>query len=1711
MQQPIAITGIGCRFPGADNPQAFWELMRDGVDAITEVPPSRWDKNRYYDADISQPGKANTRWGGFLKDVQSFDPQFFGIAPKEAVTMDPQQRLLLEVAWETLEDAGQIPEQLKGSKTGVFIGIGTHDYSIMMWQQPVSEPYATTGTGNCIAANRLSYVFDLKGPSLAVDTACSSSLVAVHLACQSIWSGESEYAIAGGVNVLLLPTVMVGFCKGGFISPDGRCKSFDESANGYTRGEGAGLVFLKPLSQAQEDGDDIYGVIHSTAVNQDGFSNGIAAPNPQAQEAVLQEAYSKVGIDPQQVDYIEAHGTGTKVGDPIEANALGTVIGVNRDNNCLIGSIKTNIGHTETAAGIAGIIKVALALKNQQIPPSLHFRIPSGAIAFERLNLQVVTQLTPWLNDKPRLAGVNSFGFGGTNAHVVMGDNIPQTIKRRDVSAKRLHNIHVLNLSAKTKPALIELAKKYHNLLQQPDINLENICFTANIKRTHFNHRLSCVAQTVSDLSKQLAAFKDEKETTGLYSSVVGNKSTSIAFLFTGQGSQYVGMGQQLYNTQPVFKNALDKCSKILQPYLDKSLLDVIFSYIQRTGDSRIAPTIKPQINDTKYTQPAIFAIEYALFQLWISWGIKPHYVMGHSIGEYVAATIAGVFSLEDGLKLVAARGRLMQALPSNGGMLAVFADLATVENFLINYQSDVAVAAINSSQNIVISGTKAALAQIQRDLTTAGINSTSLKVSHAFHSPLMQPMLAEFREVAETINYNAPTIPLVSNVTGEIIDDKITTAEYWVDHIIQPVQFAQSFQYLLQQKTDVCLEIGAKPILSSIGKNILNLEQSSYEPLLLPSLSDKQPDEQVILNSLAQLYLQGIKIDWQQFYPNVNYQIKLPTYPFQRQRYWWEHTNVVTTQLNNIQQLHPLLGNKLALADSNQIRFQGQINATNPEYLQDHCLENQIVFPATGYLEIALAAAQQLYSNSNLQLEDFVIKQPLLLYDEVINIQTVITKLNSDRVQIFSNSSDLNSFILHSEVTIKVNAETSFESINLESAKTQLQPYSDINTYYQKLSNQGLNYGTNFQNIKQLWQGDNRVLGYIQVPDNITNDKYLLHPALLDSCLQLIGAATQTQQGVYLPISINSLQLYQCPNNAVWAQVTIKPTEDKQIITADLSLTDDRGNAIAFIRNLSLQYLSLPSLKKLINSPSQKGEEKAILSTVDNIYEISWQLQSLEPKSNNREQLNNNWLIFSDNPELGHKLADELEGIVVSTGNTFQQLDNNQYQINPVNLENFQQLWANIKTDKPWGIVYIQNSNVVGTFHETSLHGYAAILHLMQSIPTAQLSQLIIVTQETQLNTAKNLSGAIWGLGRTINLEYPNVNCICLDLEATNIDNQISLILKEIQDNDTETQIAYQNNQRYVARLVSKDNTLSNPFRLQLSEFGSIDNLILTPQAVTPPSPGEITIEVRASGVNFRDVLNALGMLKEVSERMGFATASDVPFGGECAGVVTAIGEGVTNFTVGDEVIAAQTEGSLGSHVSVSAKFVIIKPPQLSFVEAATIPTTFLTAYYGLNYLADIKPGDKILIHAAAGGVGQAALQLARQAGAEVYATASYGKWDFLHSCGVKYIMNSRNLDYADEIMRLTEGKGVDIVLNSLNGDFIPKNLEIIAKGGRFVEIGKVGIWSQEEVASYRSDVSYYPFDLLEVSQENPDLIRDSINPVATAVCQPAITTLTL
>ena len=885
-QADIAIIGIGCRFPGAKNPTEFWQLLRDGKDAITNLG-DRWK---------------GSNWGGFIDDVDKFDPQFFGITPRETQRMDPQQRLLLEVSWSALENAAIANEHLAGSKTGVFVGMSSSDYSQLQLHYGTDiDAYAGTGNAHSIAANRLSYLLDLRGPSLAIDTACSSSLVAVHLASQSLKTGECDQAIAGGVNLMLSPELTQTFSLAGMMAQDGKCKTFDADADGYVRGEGCGVVILKRLADAQRDNDQILAVIKGTAINQDGRSNGLTAPNGLAQQAVIRQALANANVAPEAISYIESHGTGTSLGDPIEVNSLKAVLAQDREpeQTCYLGSLKTNIGHLEAAAGIAGLIKTVLCLQQEAIPPNLHFNKLNPLIDLENTAIAIPTQLQPWKSaDNPRLAGVSSFGFGGTNAHIVL-QNSELPVPNSEFQDRPLH---LLTLSAKSEPALNDLVLQYKDYLDaNPEVTLADICSTANTGRTHFNHRLAIAVESKSQLQERLANFTTEDIKTGIVQSqITKNNPNKIAFLFTGQGSQYVKMGYQLYQTQPVFRRAINQCTEILNPYLDPPLIEILYP--------EDIETTSALLDETAYTQPAIFALEYALAQMWLSWGIKPEALIGHSVGEYVAATLAGIFSLEDGLKLVATRGKLMQALSHEGEMFAVFATETTVNGVIAtfkNLKDRVAIAAINSLQSTVISGEKTAVQAVINKLNSQGIRSKQLNVSHAFHSPLMKPILQDFAAIAEQVNYSAPQIKLISNVTGKIATAEIATASYWVNHITAPVKFAQGMKSLEAENCHIFLEVGSKAILLGMGRSALSTESKNESrnesknesrkidsPALawLPSLRPRKEDWQQILQSLAYLYSRGIAIDWYGFEQGyVRQKLALPTYPFQRQSYWLE------------------------------------------------------------------------------------------------------------------------------------------------------------------------------------------------------------------------------------------------------------------------------------------------------------------------------------------------------------------------------------------------------------------------------------------------------------------------------------------------------------------------------------------------------------------------------------------------------------------------------------------------------------------------------------------------------------------------------------------------------------------------------------------------------------------------------------------------------
>ncbi|MCB0165298.1 MAG: amino acid adenylation domain-containing protein [Anaerolineae bacterium] len=915
LNEPIAVVGMACRLPGRiDSPTAFWQLLIDGVDTVTEIPAARWAVDAFYDPDPEAPGKMYTRYGSFLDNVDRFDTHFFGIAPREAIGMDPQQRLLLEVSWEALEHAALSPERLRGSQTGVFMGLCSDDYaklSLNSGDPATIDAYNSLGNAHSVAAGRLSYVLGLQGPTMQVDTACSSSLLAVHLACQSLRTGECDLALAGGVNLILAPESTIGLCKMKALSPDGRSKSFDAAADGYGRGEGCGVVVLKRYAQALADGDNILALIRGSAVNHDGQSNGLTAPNGKAQEKVIHQALTQANVQPTDIDYVETHGTGTVLGDPIEVLALNAVLGQKRNTPLLIGSVKTNIGHLEGAAGIAGLLKTILLLHHGQVPGNLHLDTPNPHIPWDQINLQAPTKLTPWPNNQaPRLAGVSSFGLSGTNVHVIV-ESVPNEAGEAATyplkSDARPHQL--LTLSAKTETALRALASRYeHYLANQPQVDIADICFTANTGRSHFEHRLALIAQTNEQLRHQLHTFgTSQPSQDGSSGQIHPLHRPKVAFLFTGQGSQYVDMGRKLYETQSTFRQTLDRCAQILDAYLDIPLLHLLFSNPQKHNLQSPIPNpqspvsnLQSLISQTLYTQPALFALEYALAELWQSWGVRPDFVMGHSLGEYVAACVAGVFSLEDGLKLVTARGRLMQALPQNGSMVAVIADERRLAEIIAPYSDTISIAALNAPQNSVLSGEQQTMQVVIEHLTTAGIKTTPLTVSHAFHSPLMEPVLTEFEQIAAEISYSPPHIGLISNVTGRRVSSEVYDSTYWVNHIRQTVRFAQGMETLAQAGVDTFIEVGAKPTLLALGQqslantSALDTQPLTRKKLWLPSLRQGKDDWQQILTSLSQIYVQGLDIEWHNVAPNSETEghhsrrrITLPTYPFERQRYW--------------------------------------------------------------------------------------------------------------------------------------------------------------------------------------------------------------------------------------------------------------------------------------------------------------------------------------------------------------------------------------------------------------------------------------------------------------------------------------------------------------------------------------------------------------------------------------------------------------------------------------------------------------------------------------------------------------------------------------------------------------------------------------------------------------------------------------------------------
>ena len=874
LHEPIAIIGLGLRLPGGvRDAVALERLLWSGTDAVTEIPDDCWNIDELYSEDPDAPGKMTTRFGAFIDDVDMFDAEFFGISPREAASMDPAQRLLLEVSWHALEHAGVAPAALAGSRTGVYLGTANNDYGrALLAHRDDIDAYVSTGNAFSVLAGRLSYQLGLQGPSVAVDTACSSSLVALHLAMQALRLGECDLALVGGVNLVLTPEMNINFSKARMMAADGRCKTFDARADGYVRGEGCAVVVLRRLSDAIEHDDRVLAQVLASSVNQDGRSSGLTAPNGPAQEAVLRDALAAAGLSGSEIGYVEAHGTGTSLGDPIEVRALTQVMCDGRAPALplAIGSIKTNIGHLEAAAGLAGLLKVVIALQRREVPPHLHFESGNPHIDWSA-PIRVPTEVMPWNPIQGRrIGGVSSFGFSGTNAHIIV-EEAPAAC---DVLAVPTVDrpVHLLALSARHADALAELAGSYQTTLSSASEAPGELCHTANAGRSHFEHRLAALGEGAAELSSALASFSAGIEHPGVVSGLVEGRRPRVAFLFTGHGAQHAGMGRTLYDTAPVFKRALDECAARLK-HLEHGLLEVLFD------DSQAA-----LLESSAYAQPATFAIEYAVCQLWKAWGVTPEVVLGHSLGEYAAACVAGLLSLDDALEVVAERGRLTDALPEGGAMGAVFANPDAVMARIRERTADLVLAAFNGPEHAVVSGDRRAVQSLLSEFEAEGVRVRLLRVPYASHSPRVEPALPAFRRVLERVRYETPNVAIISNVTGDFADANILgTTDYWLDHMRRPVLFAQSIKSAVDRGITHFIEVGPHPVLSGIGAECI-----SAGVQWLPSMRRDGSDWRELVQSLAQLYVAGAQIDWEGFDQGYGKRrVVAPSYPFRRQRHW--------------------------------------------------------------------------------------------------------------------------------------------------------------------------------------------------------------------------------------------------------------------------------------------------------------------------------------------------------------------------------------------------------------------------------------------------------------------------------------------------------------------------------------------------------------------------------------------------------------------------------------------------------------------------------------------------------------------------------------------------------------------------------------------------------------------------------------------------------
>lgn len=1249
--ESIALIGVGCTLPGKiTNTDDLLAALREGRDLITEIPADRWSVDAFYDPDSLAPGKTYVRKGGFVDDVYHFDPGFFGITDAEAARMDPQQRLLLQTVWHALEDAGQSAEELMNSNTGVFLAMmNTNNYSHLksIFEGPKGlTTYDAMGDAMSIAAGRISHFLGLEGPCLTLDTACSSSLVALHVARQSILAGDCDMAIVAGVNIILHPGIHIAFSKLGLMSRSGRCATFDASADGYIRGEGCMAVVLRRQSDAIARGDRIIASIVGTAVNQDGRTPALTAPNGRSQEKVIRNALARTAITPDEIGYVEAHGTGTPVGDPIEMSAIVNVYGPGRssDQPLYVGSVKSNFGHIEAGAGLLGLVKTALSLQHEEIFPSIHFTQLNPAIDLGQAPVRVATERIPWPRTEiPRLAGINSFGYSGTNAHMIVQEAPPQTNGHSKGSVSKVPSLfdkagELVIISAKSQDSLDGLTDQWIDLLAQDHkSSLRDIAFTAALARTQLNHRLAIVGKDKEDVRQKLQTWRDGRTPKGMaHGQIFAKVKPKIAFIFTGQGSQYADMGYELYKDEPRFAETINRLASIMDPELGAPLLDVLFG-----GKSA------EYLENTRYVQPALFAIEYALADLLRHLGIEPSYVIGHSVGEIVAACIAGVLDLEDAARFIVARGRLMGNLPAGGTMLAIAASYEQVQRWVQGREADVAIATVNGPHAVVISGRAEAVAAVGEIAQAAGRQIKELEVSHAFHSPLMDPILDELTQVAASMRISPPRIPIVSNTSGDFFGDQIKP-EYWSSHVRNAVLFHQGMQKIMDAGCTLIVEIGPHPALTPVV--VTTFDSPTLQTT--PTLRKDKKDASNLLNAISTLYVNGAALKLDRLFRNPFYQrVALPLYPFRGDKYSLQleggfdlalNASVIMDQgdedgLPELPELHPLLG-KVVMRTSRKVIFETSLRTTSP--WTDHRVLDSTIFPGAGYVEMA-ARGFAATAGENWQavvVKDVAFEQPLLLsYKQEkkvsLTIETPASGKGDSKFVIASGDGAI-TYCRGRIAPSKMQPE----QVQIDAELSGYDSEMKIGVFYGELRSRGLEYGARFANVRELWlgkSGSGEALGRVMnAPTGIGRDPFN-NAVVLDGCLQVFGAAlstldAMTQPGAYVPASVQSISFAGELPEQVWSHVKITADANGRGALVTIRVLNEAGDVLVKFENLELRRTMSLSFDK-------KGSSKSRVSGNQIFKSRAHAVELLLPLSRReRVAFLSNWLIAEIKDTIG-------------------------------------------------------------------------------------------------------------------------------------------------------------------------------------------------------------------------------------------------------------------------------------------------------------------------------------------------------------------------------------------------------------------------------------------------------------------------------------------